>query len=581
VENLDIKTFPDNLVEFKVHRIVNARLFWINKKILKGDTLLPEKENEFLEKYAFAIKTAEFNDGILFSETEEKYLAAERYGGIGVGTNGGGVRCGNDHSMQIKGIGKNLLGINTIDQWHSYGGLNLVDAMYETIYSILLNKIMPIGTPRIHGLIIASNNSALLPGIENIVEKRSYGALLIRELCVRPAHFLPSPDFNLRAVKDFSISSDYSRVRNSNQILLSQLKTKENFIENIGRIIANHANQFAFARISRIRHGSISASNICLNGQWLDLTNTSFTDGQGNYCSGQSFLEEPTYLLGVLEEFAHNFAKYNKIKLNFSVLENYFFKQFNAYLVKHSAYLLGIPFACVPGYETNANLTKISSLISSIISANTKLTFNRPSKLMSKDPVIELVASLYGSFHDICIEKKSEESSLTASFILLLNETYSNFDCKIRDSLIIMSAILSIRRLYAAEYFFIGRLEGSIYTSVRNRDEQKCISTLEESISVIDWAFNKEEDSIVNNHCIDITIFESTEISIHYNVKRSIFIMRNGSKKENHEAFDTILEFFKKDEAAATINSFNFMRYLEKLGSLITLLKKDLGNDAQ
>jgi hypothetical protein len=568
LEWLDISKFPDNLVKFKVSRVLNARAFWIDEATSKEGVCSSGDEEAFLGRYAYIIKDNELNDGIIFSESDDKNLLAERYGGLGVGTNGGGVRCGNDGNIQIKGIGRNPLGINTVDQWHSYGGLNLVDAIYETIYSVLLNKIMPLGVSRVYGLIIVGDNSGLLPGIANLSDKRSYGALLVRESCIRPAHFLPCPDFSIKAVKHLKVSSDYSRVRNTNRMLSDYLKTKENFISYIGQCVANHANQFAFARVARIRHGSISASNSCLDGRWLDLTNASFIDGQGDYCTGRSFLEEANHLVTIFDEFLHNFSKYNKIKLNFSFLKKYYFNQFNAYLIKHSAYLLGIPFSRVPEQERNRALIQISKHLLSLISANKKLIFDRPSIYMENDPIIESVTSLYCSIsaESSKVSENDSLSSITHLFISLIKEIYGGSSYTHTKALVTASSIISLRRLYAAEYFFMGRLEGCIYTSVRERNENMCSEILKESISVIDWAFDREENLIDNNTLSHVTIFKSFNTHIYYNIHRSTFTMRNEGLITHYEDFNNILEICKENENLITIFSHSFLKYLQKIG---------------
>src|SRR5690606_31109938 len=116
-------------------------------------------------------------------------MFAERYGGFGLGTNGGGARVANINDAQIKGIGANALAGQGAPKSHSYGGLDIQSAVKEIIYSRLLNKISPIGAQAIQGLILLDEVSALHNG------KKAPSVLMVREPVARPGHFLPCANF--------------------------------------------------------------------------------------------------------------------------------------------------------------------------------------------------------------------------------------------------------------------------------------------------------------------------------------------------------------------------------------------------
>jgi hypothetical protein len=100
--------------------------------------------NYFSELFSYSTGTELFQCDNLSTNSSNTFYA-ERYGGIGIGTNGGGARCGYYKSYQIKGVGRTPLVGKDCETWHSYGGLSLFDAIYEAIYSKILNNVLPKG----------------------------------------------------------------------------------------------------------------------------------------------------------------------------------------------------------------------------------------------------------------------------------------------------------------------------------------------------------------------------------------------------------------------------------------------------
>src|SRR5690554_1646737 len=74
-----------------------------------------------------------------------KTFFAERYGGLGIFNNGGGVRCGLTGDYQVKGIGLNpLLGRATPSSYRS-GAMTGVEAVREFVWSHLVRLALPYG----------------------------------------------------------------------------------------------------------------------------------------------------------------------------------------------------------------------------------------------------------------------------------------------------------------------------------------------------------------------------------------------------------------------------------------------------
>ena len=97
-------------------------------------------KNELINRYSYIIsdKNKPPNSGL---ETDQLIVGeVDRYGGSGIGKNGGSGRCAIINGVQIKGVGRTQLAVSDDDLWHSYGGLNLQDAIYGSVAVPSLGK---------------------------------------------------------------------------------------------------------------------------------------------------------------------------------------------------------------------------------------------------------------------------------------------------------------------------------------------------------------------------------------------------------------------------------------------------------
>ncbi|WP_155290731.1 hypothetical protein [Pseudomonas chlororaphis] len=121
------------------------------------------------------------------SQADKKTFFAERYGGDGILTNGGGGRCGFDGDFQLKGIGPNqLVGVRQPDTYgnsHGNGFLSLNIAIYESIWAEIINIALPYGAVRTVAIIDLETD------FEEPDQTHPRG-LLVRIPAVRPAHFI-------------------------------------------------------------------------------------------------------------------------------------------------------------------------------------------------------------------------------------------------------------------------------------------------------------------------------------------------------------------------------------------------------
>lgn len=237
-----VDVLPDeSLIGFPVERIVEARSIWKSRS-------WPTRHSPL----DFAVIAPSLGKGVPGTMT----AVGERYGGAGVGSNGGGVRCGIFESLQIKGIGRNpLAGVST-DYWHKHGAASLQDCVKEAIWSEVLDAALPYGAVR--SLAIIDTRQTFDAEIEETKEiVQVPRGLLIREPALRPAHFMRAGFIDLgrgrsdQLVDVSRTKSALARFKHLSIIVNSVDDTPASVMEEVFR---RAAWQLARARAIRIVH---------------------------------------------------------------------------------------------------------------------------------------------------------------------------------------------------------------------------------------------------------------------------------------------------------------------------------------
>lgn len=264
-----LKALPKtSFVQFEIRKVSDCSLIWLHEEL--G---LPRHWSEF----AYCIETPEDGDFVWGARAT---ALGERYGGCGLGSNGGGVRCGLVNELQIKGIGQNPLAGHSTDYWHKEGSAAIHDGIREAFWGELLSTILPIGAVRVHAILSTplSFKFDLNGGTLNGHERR---ALILRTAALRPAHFmrainfLPNPNFRssesdfLRTA--FSVSNLAQCCRELHEDLFEIQDSSFVVNETIRRCFVNLAKQLSATRYRRLMHGSLIASNVTLDGKFLDF----------------------------------------------------------------------------------------------------------------------------------------------------------------------------------------------------------------------------------------------------------------------------------------------------------------------
>lgn len=260
---------------------------------------------------------------------------AERYGGDGGAGNGGGARCGNHPAgFQLKGIGVNPLLGQSAKGRYTTGTLDLLDGSIECLYSNVLSELLPVGTIRCRALLrlngVSSNSS--LEGRSDALP----AVILVRDLAMRPAHFLRTRGYHPLADFEAEIMPDIERVCSVMQELNQRLGGQVEFIHYLYKFLHASSKQFSFAKINGICHGAISPSNLSMDGRWLDLTCASFLPGGKNYSVNPStgfvpFFNEQNQVKLYAGEMIHLFNKYNDCSIHHSILNQSYQDHLDAY----------------------------------------------------------------------------------------------------------------------------------------------------------------------------------------------------------------------------------------------------------
>lgn len=199
---------------------------------------------------------------------------AERYGGRGIGANGGGARCGLVGDVQIKGIGRTPAASDFTSYWYSHGAVTLEEAWRESILGEVCHEALPFGGVRAYG-IVDTGLSAPVEGAAGVVD-HAPGALLLRQAKLRPGHYMAAPLHRMNIEQAAGWPSDAKRVsRAIGVIALGADACGYQSVPPHGGLLKQIAERFArqaaAARAKRIVHGALSCSNIALDGAYMDF----------------------------------------------------------------------------------------------------------------------------------------------------------------------------------------------------------------------------------------------------------------------------------------------------------------------
>jgi len=267
-----------------MRRLPDAKLLWVNQRIARHDPAfircgsdLGAYENHLLDHCAYEIAA-----GVDERSPQNVFSFADRYGGFGIGTNGGSGRSTFLNGYYVKGVGGTpLIGFDA-ELNHASGGAYLEECVRETIFSEITAEEFPFGAVPTLAIIDTGMVHYWPVGGDVPCERR---ALLIRPPFLRLAHLERAASF--RSSQPGAAEADVKRTLHMQRVLLEHHGIT-GLRQILGRFFANWAEQLAFGFVHRLAHGGETSSNICLNGSLLDFgassalpswANTSLSEG--------------------------------------------------------------------------------------------------------------------------------------------------------------------------------------------------------------------------------------------------------------------------------------------------------------
>jgi len=551
MKGISISHFDLATVDFLTNKMLSAKTAWVNTEALShpsfkapdtaGDLTKLQNPDSFCDYFAYGIMGNDKFDEIVFAPSDKKLLKAERYGGVGISDNGGGVRCGNIGNFQIKGIGQNCLVGSGKDAWHAYGCLSMVEAIVETVNSVVLNRVLPLGVATCYGLIWTGQDTSCPPS-ESGNPETGPGALLVREACLRPAHFFRCNYYQTPERFKNKVLCDVHRTRQVNLQLEEIIGAGKEIIAQVAKFMASCAKQFAFARVHRILHGAISPSNISFDGRWLDLTTATFLDGGRNVASYQQnmpFLDEWSDVNVIMEEFFYNFGKYVRKDFNIAPLKNYYFSQYDANFAFYLPTLFGLPAGIGLNGKNNENLLVLAGAYSAILLKNKKVDFKYPEKFNDTDPVVEFIESLFlctarkrhGTEGAEIFNCKAAKDAHINAFSHLLDERYeiekTGYETSY-SSFLVKIFIQSLRKCYFGALFYKLQILSSTRTFLKTCAPTDVALFINEFDGASKWIYG-DADSLMQ-----VVIVDSVNYKIAFNVLSDDFLFIDnlqGTKK--------------------------------------------------
>lgn len=497
---LKLSQLRHSLVPFNVSKNPLRSVLWRNKTCELESSVFGS-DDFFVDAFSYASGCASENTALAY---------AERYGGNALEFNGGGARCGNLNDYQVKGIGQNPLAGSKTRTWYKYGQLNIIDAVYEAIYEGVVSAALPNKSAKIYGILVGNNDSAYIDFDDGDESKTitTRSALLIREPLIRPAHFLRSPNYSTSDCRAANIVSDVARVRAVNRDLLRVLGGLEDYLKYILRFTDNIAKQFAVAKMLRLTHGSLTASNISMDGGWLDLTNSSFLMTGQNVGIVATFYQESSYIEGVLKELVYTFSKYNRLNLNWVPILDRYRNCVDHYSLIGVLGFLGCDMEYFEGCTCLDDLKVLGDVITKVLHKNSRITFDWPQNIDYEDDSIVLLNICYALLAGKINFSPEENYFLTMYGIKIseirssLENIYSDYHLWVLKRLnrpakiewiVARSFVKAFRRMVISAYFYKARLMRIIQEMALSDEIEKFSRFINCSREISQWAF--EEDS--------------------------------------------------------------------------------------
>jgi hypothetical protein len=315
---------PDSFVGVTTRRLSKATIVW-EERGEHSPVIDPEQIYCCPQRYEA--------ESLYGKETRVEW--ADRYGGTGLGAAGGSGRCTTLDGMQTKGVGVTPLVSPSADNLHSSGTLLLFEAATEALFSSVYQTCLPYGAVPVHAVALTGGRYHQALGDETAAH--CVRSLIFRPFVPRPAHFMRNllNPAGLRPAGDDvpGLTADTWRTAQATACLATNLKKSlelsisgkdEAAVLDAGlRELARRlAWQCAAGFAKRLPHGTLSCSNIALNGAYLDFGVSNFCPSYRRLCwaHGQDPWTESIWPIKTLLSLREQLDKYRPAMRNSGVI---------------------------------------------------------------------------------------------------------------------------------------------------------------------------------------------------------------------------------------------------------------------
>ena len=268
---LDLFASGASAVPVQLQRAPAPRMLWLNERAMAGDPAYHALGQDavayaahLLAACAFVVPAAPAAANTAGAE-DWTAAHADRYGGPGIGTNGGSGRTAVVNGYLVKGVGKTpLIGIDA-NAAHSSGGAYLEEAVRETIFSEIVEAEFPGSAIPTLAIIDTGLVQVWQGELTTSSEKR---VLIVRPCMLRPAHFERAHSF--LAANPTEGALDFARVQ---QVFhgVGAYCGAGPLRDQFRAFFTTWAQQLAYAYVHRLSPSGNSTSNICFDGKLLDF----------------------------------------------------------------------------------------------------------------------------------------------------------------------------------------------------------------------------------------------------------------------------------------------------------------------
>jgi hypothetical protein len=325
--------------------------------------------------------------------------------------------------------------------------------------------------------------------------------------------------------------------------------------------------------MARIKHGTISPSNLCFDGRWIDLSVTQFLPSDQNnagFCSWlPAFYEEAGAPLAILEQVLYNVNKFNGTKLDIAEFASFYNAQFNACLLLHVGFVLAFRPHQLTDDVIRVHLNYLKDDLSALLSSGKVVRNNFARELPTGDPMLSFLEHAYltaasdtvdGRYFANAKPALRDHMRTAASIVAVFDELWCVSEgYSSRRYFLLAYFITAFKRAALPEYYYPGQLGAAIQCRIDGHEPQTIREFIDTSIALADWGFAFP----VQNKTV---IFAHKRAEILFDGATGIYTLSDSRSRIDFSSAEKLLEHLESCAPDVWhIEGFDFSPYLIRL----------------